>query len=277
VIEPGAGLFVDVLGLRTFVVEAGEPAAPTVLLVHGAAAGACSQINWHPNIAPLAEAGLRVIAVDQPGFGYTDDPPDWSVEWRVRHAVAALDVLGVERCHVVGNSVGAYLAARLALEQPRRVERLVLVSSSVLAPPGSAQAQAQARAHSEALREVEPTYDSVLALTRGTLFEQRLVTEELVRARLEMSSGPRYASMVARRSAPPAPKVTHRLGELRCPTLILWGRNDQGAASERALALLECIPGAELHVFDRCAHWVQWDQAARFNRLVSDFLLASAA
>jgi pimeloyl-ACP methyl ester carboxylesterase len=49
-----------------------------------------------------------------------------------------------------------------------------------------------------------------------------------------------------------------------------------GAATERALGLLDCIPGAELHVFDRCAHWVQWDQAERFNRLVADFLPRAA-
>jgi pimeloyl-ACP methyl ester carboxylesterase len=163
----------------------------------------------------------------------------------------------------------------VALDRPERVERLVLVSSSVLAPPGSAQAQAQARAHSDVLREVEPSYDSVLALTRGTLFDQALVTDALVRARLEMCSGARYAAMVARRGAAPAPKITARLAELRSPTLILWGRNDQGAATERAVALLDCISGAELHIFDHCAHWVQWDQAARFNRLVPDFLLAA--
>jgi 2-hydroxy-6-oxonona-2,4-dienedioate hydrolase len=274
VIDPAAGRFLDVLGLRTFVIEAGEATAPTVVLIHGAAAGACSQINWQPNIRPLAAAGLRVVAVDQPGFGYTDDPPDWSVAWRVRHTLAALDALGVERCHVVGNSVGAYLAACVALEQPERVDRLVLVSSSVLAPPGSVQAQAQARAHSDVLREVEPTYASILALTRGTLFDQALVTDALVRARLEMCSGRRYAAMLARRGAPPAPKITTRLADLRSPTLILWGRNDQGAATERGLALLDAIAGAELHIFDRCAHWVQWDQADRCNRLVADFLLA---
>jgi pimeloyl-ACP methyl ester carboxylesterase len=63
------------------------------------------------------------------------------------------------------------------------------------------------------------------------------------------------------------------LPRLKTRTLILWGNNDQGAAVERALLLLQRIPGAELHVFDRCAHWVQWDQAARFNDLVADFLL----
>jgi 2-hydroxy-6-oxonona-2,4-dienedioate hydrolase len=41
---------------------------------------------------------------------------------------------------------------------------------------------------------------------------------------------------------------------------------------ERGVELFQSIPGAEFHLFDRCAHWVQWDQAERFNRLVSDFL-----
>jgi 2-hydroxy-6-oxonona-2,4-dienedioate hydrolase len=59
-------------------------------------------------------------------------------------------------------------------------------------------------------------------------------------------------------------------------TLVLWGKNDPSAPTERALLLFDLIPGAELHVFDRCGAWVQWDQARRFNRLVGDFLRAES-
>ena len=51
-----------------------------------------------------------------------------------------------------------------------------------------------------------------------------------------------------------------------------WGNNDRGVSVERGLELFQRIPGAEFHLFDKCAHWVQWDQADRFNRLVVDFL-----
>jgi pimeloyl-ACP methyl ester carboxylesterase len=109
-------------------------------------------------------------------------------------------------------------------------------------------------------------------MTMKTLFNQELVTEELVEERFAMSSGPRLEAQLSRREAPPARPILDELAKLKSKTLILWGNNDQGAAVERALLLLQLIPNAELHVFDRCGHWVQWDQAARFNRVVADFL-----
>jgi 2-hydroxy-6-oxonona-2,4-dienedioate hydrolase len=60
-------------------------------------------------------------------------------------------------------------------------------------------------------------------------------------------------------------------------TLLVWGANDRGGTLEKAVLLFQAIPGAELHVFDRCAHWPQWDHAARFNTLVRDFLTSDDA
>jgi pimeloyl-ACP methyl ester carboxylesterase len=263
------GSFLDVDGIKTFFVERGDGEA--VVLIHGAAPGACSLVSWQPNLDPLAKAGFWTIAYDQPGFGYSDLPADHSLEYRVQHAKAFIDAIGLTHYHLVGNSVGAYVAARLALEDPR-VDRMVLISSSVLAPRGSAEADTMAREHSAALREFSPSLESVRTMTLKTLYKPDLVTEELVRARFEMSSGPRYEAQVARRSAPPQRPIVDELPKLAPKTLILWGKNDRGAAVERALLLFDLIPGAELHVFDECGHWVQWDQAERFNRLVGDFL-----
>src|SRR5215218_8063428 len=129
-----AGSFLDVDGIKTFFVERGDGEA--VVLIHGAAPGACSRVSWQPTLDPLAKAGFWVIAYDQPGFGHSSPPEDHSVEYRVRHARAFIDALGLTHYHLIGSSIGAYIAARLALEDPR-VDRLVLVSGSSLMP-GSA-------------------------------------------------------------------------------------------------------------------------------------------
>ncbi len=83
-----------------------------------------------------------------------------------------------------------------------------------------------------------------------------------------------FEAQTKRREAPPPKPILEQLHNLRVKTLILWGNNDRGAAVERALPLFQLIPGAELHIFDQCAHLVQWDQAARFHRIVVDFLNA---
>jgi pimeloyl-ACP methyl ester carboxylesterase len=156
-----------------------------------------------------------VIAYDQPGFGLSSQPEDHSLEYRVQHARAFIDALGLTHFHLIGSSAGAYVAARVALEDPR-VDRLVLVAGSALAPSDSENAASP----------------------------QRPILTEL-------------------------PRLTPK-------TLILWGKNDQAAAVERALLLFDLIPGAELHVFDECGHSVQLDQASRFNQIVSAFLQAGS-
>jgi len=99
-----------------------------------------------------------------------------------------------------------------------------------------------------------------------------LVTEELVRERYEMSTGKNYDAQLARASAAKSKSLDAELAALKSTTLILWGRNDHGTSLDQALLLFEKIPKAELHVFDQCAHWVQWDHADRFNKMVIDFL-----
>jgi pimeloyl-ACP methyl ester carboxylesterase len=264
--------YVEVDGLKTFLVSAG-PGDP-LLLIHGASPGASSLVNWKLNIEPLAAAGFTVYAYDQPGFGFTDNPADYSIEYRVQHVRALIDKLKLDRFHVIGNSVGGYIAARLALED-RRVKTFVTTTSGSLSPQGSAASQSMAKKHAEDLREYKPSLDNMRKLTLGTIFNKDLVTEELVRERYEMSIGKNYEAQLARRNAARQRPVYDEMSQLPVKALLLWGNNDVGVSVERGLELFQRIPGAEFHLFDRCAHWVQWDQADRFNRLVADFAKAA--
>jgi pimeloyl-ACP methyl ester carboxylesterase len=261
--------YIQVDGIKTFVVKAGR--GHPLLLIHGAAPGASSLVNWKLNVEPLAAAGFAVYAYDQPGFGYTDNPTDHSIEYRVTHAKALINALGFDQVHVVGNSVGGYIAARLALADAR-VRSFVTTTSGSLSPQGSAESQALAKKHSEELREYEPSLENMRKLTLGTIFHKELVTEELVRERYEMSTGKNYEAQLERRNAQRQRPVYDDLSQLRVKALLLWGSNDRGVSVERGLELFRRVPGAEFHLFDKCAHWVQWDQADRFNRLVTDFL-----
>src|SRR5262249_20816001 len=135
---------ITVDGIKTFYVKAGR--GPAVLLVHGGSPGACALINWKFNIDALAAAGFTVYAYDQPGFGRTDNPTDSSMEYRVGHAKAFARAVGLDRFHVIGNSQGSYIAARLALEEGGAMA-FVTTPSGSLAPAGSAESQVLAQRH----------------------------------------------------------------------------------------------------------------------------------
>jgi len=107
-----------------------------------------------------------------------------------------------------------------------------------------------------------------------TLYDPSLVTDEFVRERYEMSTGRNFEANQTRRGTPAPRPIYEELRNLKVPVLLLWGAHDSGVALERSLLLFQAMPGAELHIFERAAHWVQWDQRDRFNAIVRDFLLA---
>ena len=193
--------YLEVDGLNTFYLTAGN--GHPVVMIHGGSPGVCSLVAWKLNMEPLAASGLCLYAFDQAGFGNTDNPADYSMDYRVTHARKFIDALGLERFHLLGNSMGAYIAARIALEDPR-AERLVLISSGTLSPPGSAAAVAQGKKHARELREYTPSLDNMRAVTLKTLFRSELVTDELVAERYEMSTGSRFDAIVKRWQAPPS-------------------------------------------------------------------------
>src|SRR5687768_15378480 len=87
--------YLDVLGVRTAYHRAG--CGPVLVLLHGSSPGACSELNWFRNFDALVDAGFDVLAIDQPGFGYSSVPQDHGIEFRYRHAAAVLHALEVER------------------------------------------------------------------------------------------------------------------------------------------------------------------------------------
>ena len=269
----GKHLTVD--GLETHYLAAGT--GHPLLILHGGAPGGSARVIYGACIEPLAERGLAVYAPDAPGFGLTGFPPDLSVRYRIEHAKAFATAMGLERYHVMGNSMGVLPALRLALEDPR-VARVVLVAGGGVDVLLSAEAREAAREHGQYLNSYTPGLENMRNLTMGTLHRKELVTDELVNLRYEMSIGPNYEARQGRARAEgpePMPPVTP--DELRAhydkPTLILWGKDDHGSPLERGYRTFEVIPRAELHIFDDCGHWPMWDQTERFVSVVADFLV----
>ena len=119
---------VSAAGVKTFYLEAGRRGAPAVVLLHGLGA-TCS--SFLPTLADLSR-DYHVFAVDLPGFGESEKPlarldPAHQAQW----AVALLDALGLERAHLIGNSMGGRVALEVGLRAPSRVDRLVLLAPSL--------------------------------------------------------------------------------------------------------------------------------------------------
>ncbi len=265
---------IEVGGVPTHVHETGD--GPTVLLLHGSGPGVSAWANWRL-VLPALAGSFHVVAHDQLGFGRTGRPADGSygrAAW-TRHALALVDALGIERLHVVGNSMGGAIALSMAAERPELVERLVLMGTTGVAfdlPPGLDQVWGY-----------EPGLEEMRRLVRLFAYDDDAVaTDDLVTLRYETSLEPHtresYEAMF------PAPRQrwvddlaldAATLRSIAQPTLLIHGYEDEvipfAASSLKALDLL---PNAELHAFRNCGHWVQIEQTKRFTRVLADFLEA---
>jgi 4,5:9,10-diseco-3-hydroxy-5,9,17-trioxoandrosta-1(10),2-diene-4-oate hydrolase len=269
--------FIQVDGLKTRYLETGT--GPAVVLLHGASLGSSADV-FERNLAPLARAGLRVIAYDQPGFGLTDDPADYSVPYRRRFIMMFMDALGLQRAALVGHSQAGNMAVANAFEHPKRIAKVMILGTGSLLPPlPEGQQKAKGAAEGEEGTAAEPTLAQTRALLEHNLFNHRLITPEVLEVRQLMSVGKNFAAFLKRGQGGPgrgAAKETkpmwQRLVELPCPLLLMFGKNDRANAFERATLLRENYPQLDLHIVDGCKHLVQWDAADEFHRLAADFL-----
>jgi pimeloyl-ACP methyl ester carboxylesterase len=280
-----ADSFVTVQGLRTRYLEQGQ--GPSAILLHGASLGSSADV-WRRNLGPLSDEGVRVIAYDQPGFGLSDDPPDWGLGFRTSFILAFMDALGLGRASLVGHSQAGAMAVKLALTHPDRVSAVVVLGTGSLLPPlPDASGKTGGAAEGEEGGDGEPTEAVARAVLEANLFNRALITDDELALRLRMSVGKNFRAFQARQSAGAAARaggggqkdkpLWERLGEVRQPLLMIYGREDRGHADQRADLAKHQFPSLDLHVVPRCKHLVQWDAADVFHRLAGPVLRGEAA
>lgn len=256
---------------------AGEP----VVLLHGGGPGASAWSNFGRNLAVFA-TGFRTLLVDQPGFGDSDKPEvrGQYFTFSADALLGLLDKLGIEKAHLVGNSLGGGTAVRFALRHPDRAGRLVLMA------PGGLSLNVFSPDPTEGIKRLYafaappgPTKEKLAEFLRALVFDQSLVTDELVEERFRSASAPESLRAMASMGASFTRPDTFEEGmlwreayRLRQRVLLIWGREDRVNPLDGALAAVKLIPRAELHVFGRCGHWAQLERFAEFNRLAMDFL-----
>ncbi len=244
----------------------------TVVFLHGSGNGACGHSNFKGNIQPLVDAGYRVIVPDLIGFGYSDKPSD--VEYHLDLFIACvkqmLDAIGVERCTLVGNSLGGAVALGFALAHHDRLDRLVLMAPGglndlpdYLAMPG--------------MQAMFALYGSGTPVTQTQLkqffsdsfvVDPSVVTDELVHERYELAKTQSPQAIKTLK----VPNMSERLGEISCQTLTLWGLNEKMMPDSGILRLGKGLKNGRMVLVPNCGHWVMIEHRELFNRMVRDFL-----
>jgi len=263
--------YVDAGGVPTRTLRAGA-GAPVVFL-HGTSGHLEA---FSRNIVPHA-AQYAVHAIDMLGHGYTGKPKyPYEIPLYVKHLLDYLDAVGIEKAHIVGESLGGWVGARTAVDHPDRIASLqLLCAGGTVANP-----EVMARIDSST-RQAVATDDVELTRKRLRLLMADPVnaTEELVDVRHRIYHEPDFVANIDNLLSLQKMEIRQRnllteeqMGRITQPTLIVWGRKNPFGDVPEAQAMHEAIAGSRLELFEETGHWPQHEQAALYNRLSLEFL-----
>ncbi|MFB6676669.1 alpha/beta fold hydrolase [Streptomyces sp. NPDC056390] len=271
--------YVDAGGIRTRTLRAGE-GDEAVVFLHGTSGHLEAFVR---NIPAHAAAGYACHAIDMIGHGYTTGPDyPYRIPRYVDHVLAYLDACGIDRAHFVGESLGGWVAGRLAADYPDRVSRLTLV-----APGGTvANPQVMERIKTSTRKAVE---SDDIAFTRKRLellmFDPAAnISDELVEIRHAIYHQPEFVKALPNLLC--LQEMENRvedllspeqMGRITAPTLIVWGAQNPFGDVPEAHNLHRSIPGSRLEIFPECGHWPQHEHADHFNALHLGFLNGAQA
>ena len=267
----------DIAGVPVNYVDVGEQRdRRPIVFVHGLSG---QWQNWLENIPRFAQR-RRVVALDLPGFGLTPMPRETiTIELYGRVVAELCDRLDLAPAVVVGNSMGGYVAAQTAIEAPETVERLMLVAAAGISqgelPLGTALRAAKilglATRASTAQRRQHMARPALrhwilsLIVRHPTRLRPDIAFEGLVKG----SGKPGLIDAV---EACIDYDFRHRLPEIGCPTLIVWGREDAIIPVSDADTYLELIPGSRKLIFDDTGHVAMVERPIAFNDELERFL-----
>ena len=259
--------------------EAGD--GPPLLLLHGSGPGVTGWRNFAGNMPTFARH-FRTLVLELPGFGVSDDVGSHPMVAAQTAVTEFLDGMGLDRVHLIGNSMGGFVATAFAISSPERVEKLVTIGGagmSLFAPtPGEGIVRL-----SEFVED--PTRERLVDWLHSMVYDRSMVTEEMIEQRWAQATEPATlassrlmygrAALEQMAAAARDPETTppwSRLRLVQAPTLVTWGRDDRVSPVDMALLPMRLLPRGELHVFPNCGHWVMIEQKDAFESAAVAFL-----
>jgi pimeloyl-ACP methyl ester carboxylesterase len=285
--------FIDVAGAKTRYYDVGQ--GEVILLIHGARPGGTSSANtWTPVFAGLSKR-FRVLAPDRLGHGMTENPKgEYTPAAEMEHVYNFIKALKLEKFHIMGQSTGAYHAARVTLEHPDWIKTLIVCDSNTLSPPAGDIAARRAAigmgTGAGAQRAPERTAAEQFRFNIGQLSKTKEhITDEFVAAAAYMASLPGGQKTDAAMKTDAAAKYEEMIskgaeemrgwmkeGRLQAPTLLYWGRNDPSAILQVGLQLFDLIaeknPRVRMFIVNNAGHFHYRERPEEFSRNAINFI-----
>lgn len=238
----------------------------TLVLVHGLGSSA---EDWEEPAAKFARH-FRVIVPSMRGFGLSDKPPGpYSVAQFASDLLALLEHLNIDRCHLLGFSMGGAIAFQFALDAPGRLCSLIIVNSVPSFEMDTLRKRFMVASRVVMARVLG--MERVVRILSNRVFpepHQKEAREKII-ARHKTNSKESYLAAI---NALAGWSIRPRLGDLKMPALIVASDQDYTSVEEKQ-STVAAMPNARLGVIANSRHVTYADQPEAFNRMVLEFLL----
>jgi pimeloyl-ACP methyl ester carboxylesterase len=265
--------FVTVEGVRLHYQEAGK--GYPVICIHGAGPGASAESNFKLNVGAFSER-FHVVLWDMPQYGKSakivlTEP---RLKFNARILNGFMSAIGLDRAHIVGNSMGGQVGLKLGLDFPERLSRIVVIGSTPMPPIFAPFPVEGIKLIARYYKGNGPSREKLRDLLQTILYDASFLTEETFEERYQASIDPEVVELFGKRQGEiPRENLGPELPRLKAKFLAIWGIDDRFGALDVGLQMTRIIPDARMHIFTKCGHWAQVEHAAEFNRVVLDFLL----
>lgn len=242
-----------------------------LLLIHGLGLDSGA---WIGQVLALSST-YQVITFDNRGAGRTDAPEvPYSTEMMAEDTIALLDVLGVDRIHVLGFSMGGLIAQILAIKYPDRVQSLVLASTAAKLPAISKQViQGWAQLLKEKIRPGMRVKVQLPWLFTNDFLQSDAIVDELINLSLRYPYQPTVSGFTGQVAACVAHNMLDQLSQIAVPTLVLAGQEDILIPVKASQEMVLNLPNATLQIIDHASHNFFWEMPDRFNQAVLHFVV----
>ncbi|KJZ40363.1 MULTISPECIES: alpha/beta fold hydrolase [Pseudomonas] len=243
-------------------------ASSSVLMLHGYSADK----NLWLRFARHFVGNYRVIIPDIAGHGETGFKAGggYDIPLQAKRIIQLLDVCGVEKVHVIGNSMGGYIAAWLAATYPERIASVALIDpAGVTAPEASDLERHLAKGHNPFLIHSREEFRRFYAMTMAEPPWVPGVVLDAVAQRYEQSRDELEEIFNDFRASPPMEPI---LADIKCPALLLWGHKDRLIDVSSVAVWSKGIVDLRVHIWDHLGHMPMVEQPADTARLYREFL-----
>jgi 3-oxoadipate enol-lactonase len=254
-------------GVRLNYIEAGQGEA--VVCLHGLG---LNKDVWR-HLFPLLSQHYRTIAYDLRGMGRSEAPGrrglTYTIDFHAEDLESLLDRLKIGQIAIVAHAFGAFVAMRFALKQPERVTAMVIVNTSaMMGEPGIS--QGLYRAATAELEGMAPLLD--VAMSRWFVESVHRNHPEVIQFYREMLGSTPPMGYAANARSLALWDFRSQLGKIRCPTLVVAGKEDWSTPPEGHKVIAQGISDSRFVVIENASHTVPEEQADEFNRLTLEYL-----